>query len=36
MFGSKAADVTVGMLLNMQAGVPDYDVPSYDGPARPS
>jgi CubicO group peptidase (beta-lactamase class C family) len=30
LFGPKATTVTVGMLISMQAGVPDYDVPSFD------
>jgi D-alanyl-D-alanine carboxypeptidase len=31
LYGSKAANVTVGMLLTMQAGIPDYEQdPSFD------
>ena len=30
LFGAEAAAVTVGQLLRMQSGLPDFDVPSLD------
>lgn len=32
LFGATASKVTVGMLLRMQSGINDFDVPSFDNP----
>ncbi len=33
LFGPLAANVTVGHLMSMRSGIPDYDAPAYDDAA---